>query len=383
MFIDLMLILQAICFVLLLCYIVLMSLYKLGWKLQADFRLPQNFQPKTVVSVIIPARNEEQNISACIESILKQEYPCHLFEIIVVDDHSTDSTTAVVKSFNDERVKCISLAAADLGHTVAYKKKAIEAGIGAATGELIVTTDADCIAPKLWLKNIAAIYEQTKAAMIVAPVDFTSNASLVQLFQSLDFMSMQGITGAAHKLKLGNMSNGANLAFNKQAYIDVDGYKGIDHLASGDDFLLMHKMQAQFPGRIAYLKAGNAIVRTAPQPDWSGFLQQRIRWASKSGKYDDKKMTAILILVYLFNVSLLVLFIAGLFDQSSMLVAGWVLLAKIIVELLFLVPVARFFGKLKQLAVFPFFQPLHIVYIVLAGLLGFVGVYKWKGRTVK
>ena len=170
---------------------------------------------------------------------------------------------------------------------------------------------------------------------------------------------------------------------NKQAYIDVDGYKGIDHLASGDDFLLMHKMQAQFPGRIAYLKAGNAIVRTAPQPDWSGFLQQRIRWASKSGKYDDKKMTAILILVYLFNVSLLVLFIAGLFDQSSMLVAGWVLLAKIIVELLFLVPVARFFGKLKQLAVFPFFQPLHIVYIVLAGLLGFVGVYKWKGRTVK
>jgi glycosyltransferase involved in cell wall biosynthesis len=379
----LMLILQAICFALLLCYIVLMSLYKLGWKLQSDFKPSPGFQPKTVVSIIIPARNEEQNIGACVQSILQQEYPQHLFELIVVDDHSTDNTETIVKSINDTRVKCISLAATEVGITVAYKKKAIEAGIAAATGELVVTTDADCIAPVKWLLNLAAMYEQYKPVMIVAPVDFTSNNSAVQLFQSLDFMSMQGITGAAHKMKLGNMSNGANLAFSKKAFQSVDGYKGIDHLASGDDFLLMHKMQSAFPGRIAYLKSHSAIVRTTPQPDWMSFLQQRIRWASKSGKYDDRKMTAILILVYLFNLSLLILFIAGLFDSASMLVAGWVLLAKIIVEILFLVPVAKFFGKLKQLAVFPFFQPLHIVYIVLAGLLGFVGVYKWKGRTVK
>ncbi|OSZ78510.1 hypothetical protein CAP35_09735 [Chitinophagaceae bacterium IBVUCB1] len=365
-----------------LLYATLMLLYRKGWQTQPVFSAP-NHVPQTKISIIIPARNEADNIGKCIEAILAQEYPKELYEIIVIDDHSEDDTAAIVKQYKHPNVRCIQMADHPADTTIAYKKKALSLGIALAKGELIITTDADCTAANQWLHNMAAIYEQQQAVMIVAPVDFTCNDSVVQLFQSLDFMSMQGITAASHRLGLGNMSNGANLAFTKAAYNAVDGYKGIDHLASGDDFLLMMKMRYAYPTRISYLKSTEAIVSTAPQPDWSSFLQQRIRWASKSGKYDDKRLTAILMLVYLYNVLLLIIAIAGIFHTHYLLLFVSMLLVKTEVEIYYLLPVAKFFGKRRQLRYFPLLQPLHMLYIVLAGLLGFVGVYKWKGRKLR
>ncbi|MCD6065162.1 MAG: N-acetylglucosaminyltransferase [Flavipsychrobacter sp.] len=379
-----MLTLQIICLLFTLGYVILMLLYRRGWCLQPQFTLIDDYVPQTRMSIIIPARDEAVNIGACLDSILVQSYPGELLEVIVVDDHSTDGTGEIVRSYGKANIRCIPLADyLSKEQIVAYKKAALSAGIANSSGELIVTTDADCIVPRSWLKHIAAMYEQKKPVMIAGPVDFTSDSSLVQTFQSLDFMSMQGITAASNRLGLGNMSNGANLAFSREAFDQVSGYSGIDHLASGDDYLLMVKMQQAFPGRMAYLKSDKAIVRTLPQPDWASFFQQRIRWASKSGKYDDKKMTCILMLVYLFNLSFIALLIGGLFDSSCFLLAAGMFVVKIIVELVFLFPVTKFYNKTQQLLTFPFLQPLHILYIVSAGLLGFAGVYKWKGRAVK
>lgn len=367
-----------------LLYAVLMMLYRKGWKTQPIFTTKQN-KPSTKISIIIPARNEENNIGVCLDAIIKQDYPKDLFEVIVIDDHSTDNTVEIVNRYKSANVRCIRLSNHPSDNTIAYKKKALSIGIAASTGELIITTDADCFAGQYWLKNIAAIYEQEKPVMIVAPVDFTNNGSLVQLFQSLDFMSMQGITAASHKLKLGNMSNGANLAFSREAYNAVDGYKGIDHLASGDDYLLMMKMQHAYPDKISYLKNTDAIVRTAPQPDWNSFIQQRIRWASKSGKYDDKKLTSILAFVYLYNVLIFISAFVSFVHLNTIYSYSFfsLLFIKTVVELIYLAPVARFFNKRQELLYFPLLQPLHVLYIVCAGFLGFIGVYKWKGRKVK
>jgi len=366
-------------------YVTLMLLYHRGWAMQPSFTSNGSLEPKTKVSIIVPARNEELNIATCVRSALQQNYPPHLLEVIVVDDHSDDNTAAVVNTFNDERVKCIRLAEHIVqdDKIVAFKKLGLSIGIAQSKGELIITTDADCFAGPDWIKDIVALYEQQHPVMIVAPVDFTADGSVVQTFQSIDFMSMQGITAAAHKLNMGNMSNGANLAFSREAYNAVDGYKGIDHLASGDDYLLMMKLKQKFPARIAYLKSQDAIVHTAPQPDWAGFLQQRIRWASKSGKYDDKTLTSVLLLVYIFNFSFLVLLIAGFANSRYWLLALAMVLIKTIAELVYLFPVARFFNKQRQLRYYLFLQPLHIVYIIAAGFLGFFGVYRWKGRKVK
>src|SRR5690606_32320876 len=122
-------------------------------------------------------------------------------------------------------------------------------------------------------------------------------------FQSIDFMTMQGITIASNRLQLGNMSNGANFLFSKEAYLAVDGYKGIDQKASGDDMMLMQKIAQTFPDSIDYLFDKKAIVDTPVQPDWASFLNQRIRWASKADSYPQAKMSMVLLLVYLFNAN--------------------------------------------------------------------------------
>lgn len=376
-----MLILLVMCFALTLAYAVLMFSYKRGWERQHYFT-PGESVADTFISIIIPARNEEANIKACLDSIISGSYSVGKYEIIVVDDHSNDRTAEIAQSFPNVQLVRLADLVTDRDKVVAFKKLALSTGIDRSRGELIVTTDADCIAPPHWLTNIAAIYEQERPVMIVAPVDFTTKGSVVENFQAIDFMSMQGITAAVHQQQMGNMSNGANLAFSRTAYNSVEGYKGIDHLASGDDFLLMMKLQRKFPGRISYLKSQEAIVRTAPQPDWKSFLNQRIRWASKSGKYDDKRMTAMLMLVYLFNLSFLVLFIAGFFNVYAFAVLLGILLCKTVIEMIYLAPVAEFFGKKKLMNAYPLLQPLHIGYIISAGFLGMVGKYQWKGRKV-
>lgn len=376
-----MMIVVNISFVLAVLYTLLMILYRIGWHSQEGFTLTPGYEAKTKISVIVPARNEENHIADCIEALLAQDYPADLLEIIVVDDHSTDRTADIIQSFSG--VQYVDLSRYMEGEVLSFKKQALATGIALAQGELIVTTDADCTAGTQWLKHIAAIYERDKPVMIVAPVDFACGGSVVQLFQSLDFMSMQGITVATLRLKLGNMCNGANLAFQHAAFDSVGGYSGVDHIASGDDYLLMMKLNKAFPGAISYLKSPEVIVYTPPQPDWKSFLQQRIRWASKSGKYDDMKMTLVLSFVYLFNLSFIPMLIISLLNPSLLVYLLCIFLIKVVAELFYLYPVAGFFHKRVQFLLFPFLQPLHIGYIIIAGLMGFAGAYQWKGRQVK
>jgi cellulose synthase/poly-beta-1,6-N-acetylglucosamine synthase-like glycosyltransferase len=196
-------------------------------------------------------------------------------------------------------------------------------------------------------------------------------------------MGMQGITAATHRLKLGNMSNGANLAFTREIFYEVNGYQGIEHLASGDDYLLMMKIAKKPGSKIAYLKSKHAIVTTLPQPDWQSFFRQRIRWASKSGKYNDVRMTLVLAMVYLYHLCFPVLAVGGFWHSSLWWLALAMLGSKIIAEYLFMRPVTAFFNKKWARPYLPFVHPLHIVYIIVAGFLGMVGKYEWKGRKVK
>lgn len=380
-----MIILIIISAILTVLYVILMVAYCRGWYRQPVYTIPNDLVASTSISIIIAARNEENNIGACLDAILDQKYPKDLFEVIVVDDYSTDKTAEIVAEYSHHgNVKYLHLAEHLPKYRIvtAYKKAALTAGIAQANGTLIVTTDADCLAPNAWLLHIAAMYERFHPAMIVAPVIYPGYSGILELFQLIDFMTMQGITAATNNMKLGNMSNGANLAFRKTAFQEVGGYAGTEHLATGDDYLLMAKISKSSPGGIKYLKTQKAVVITHPQKTWRDFLQQRIRWASKSGKYDDNKLTAILGLVYVFNLVLMVVGIWGFFDPYLWHLALAMVIIKIVAESVFIIPVARFFHKEGVLKYFPFLQPLHIIYIVATGFLGFMGKYEWKGRKV-
>lgn len=362
---------------LLVIYCILILYYKLGWKAARPFLLSTQ-QPVTKISVIIAARNEEQNIGKLLTSLESQTYPDEFFEVIVVDDHSTDNTVTVVQNFAS--VKLIKL---QLENINSYKKKAIETGIAAATGDLIVTTDADCVVNENWLKAIAAFKEETNAIFIAAPVVMQYKFTLLQTFQSLDFLVLQGITAAAVQKRMHNMCNGANLAYERKAFFEVNGFSGVDHIASGDDMLLMQKISQRFPGKIFYLLSKDAMVTTTATTAWKEFFSQRIRWASKATNYNDIKILSALFAVYFLNFSIVALFIAGFWMHNLWWGLAGVLMLKTLIEFLFIYPVATFYNRQKLLNLFPLFQPLHIIYTVIAGWLGMFGSFEWKGRRVK
>jgi len=368
-----------------LLYALLIVFYRWGWISLKEFVLEQ--RPlntyQTRVSVIIPARNETVNIANCIRSVLAQSYPSSLIEIIVVDDHSTDDTTEIAQALAlaYTNVQLVKLNEPDAN--MAYKKRAIEAGIAKATGTLIITTDADCTHKKNWIETMVQYQEKTGAQFIAAPVAYITTNKLLSVFQCLDFMTMQGITGASVNKRFHTMCNGANLAYTKASFEEVNGFTGIDNLPTGDDMLLMHKIYEQHPKEVLYLKSNAAIVSTHPAYSWNEFWQQRIRWASKASHYNDKRIFAALLLVYIFNVWFLVMMVAAFFSWKWLVLLAVILVAKTLIERWFLQPVAAFFDMGKWLSWFPFLQPLHIVYVIISGWLGKFGKYEWKGREIR
>ncbi|MBC8033836.1 MAG: glycosyltransferase, partial [Chitinophagaceae bacterium] len=291
-FAAIMLILFSVTAGLLLIYAVLIGYYELWWA-EIPVVFPKDLPPVTgelKISVIIPARNEEQNIRKCLSSLQKQTYPPALLEIIVVNDHSTDNTALVVENFGGGNIRLLHLSDYINDPINSYKKKAIEIAIGVSSGELIITTDADCTAGEDWIASLARFYQQQDAVFIAAGVKISTNGSLLSLFQSLDFLTLQGITGASVHKQFHSMCNGANMAYAKSVFYEVGGFQGIDRIASGDDMLLMHKIFLKHPERVFFLKAVEATVTTQPEKTWQAFINQRIRWASKADKYDDKRI---------------------------------------------------------------------------------------------
>ena len=365
--------------ILLFMYAMLIVWYGQLWRNLRNWVRPEHYSPSTPISVIIPARNEEKNIRACLDSIISQQYPSHLLEIIVVDDAGTDSTADIVSSFNHPCLKLIRLSE-EKGQA---KKRAIAEGISASSGKLIVTTDADCICGPRWLLTIASFYEEKRPACIAAPVVLHNKPSLLAIFQSLDFMSLQGVTAVSVAHGILNMANGANFAYERSAYEEVNGFAGISHLASGDDMLLMQKIAKQYPGRVSYCLSGDVLVSTQPAASLSEFFRQRIRWASKARFYQERTVFYVLLLVYLMNISLMALVIHAFFEHILFWWWGVLIVFKFMTEMFFMYPVVTFFKRRNLLWFFLPAQPFHIIYTVIAGLFGQAGTYTWKGRTLR
>jgi len=372
--------------VLLIVHAVLIETYRQWFLKITPFQLSPAIFPKVSFSVIIPARNEEDGIASCLQTVLAQHYPAELFEVIVVDDYSTDNTAAVIQGMQRQFPNLHLLQLEKLLHQKklnSYKKKAIELAIERAKGDWIVTTDADCIVAKEWLWNFDNFIQQNNSVFVAAPVKFTSIGSFVSIFQCLDFMSLQGITAASVHHGFHSMCNGANLAYNKKVFYEVGGFKGIDNIASGDDMMLMHKIYVRYKRQVHFLFSSGSVVTTEPMETWQAFFNQRIRWASKADKFDDKRIFAVLVFIYLFNLSFLLLPFAAFRNTNVWWYWLAMMAAKTIIELRFMVPVARFFGEQKLLWWFPVMQPFHILYTIVAGWLGKFGKYTWKGRVVR
>lgn len=362
-----------------LIYVFVVITFIAGWAKIKVYRKAEKM-PSTFVSIIIAARNEEDKIAKTIDDVLAQHYHSHLFELIVIDDHSTDRTAEIVRAYTG--VKLIQLNEHKALNS--YKKMAIQTAIGQAKGDLIVTTDADCRMGVEWLATIVNYYEATGCKMISSPVAYFEEKSFFEEAQALEFAYLIGLGASTIGNKNPSTCNGANLAYEKKAFFEVGGFKGIDDLASGDDELLLHKMAAIYGNKIGFLKNTDAIVYTHAKATLGEFIQQRKRWASKSTRYKDKSVIILGVSVWLFNLSILVnALLAIFFPLVTLPFLIFQLVAKLLFEFVFLDNVMRFFKRRALLLWLPLLNILHVIYIVYIGIAGNSGKYNWKGRMVK
>ncbi len=363
-----------------LVYSFLVLFFRSGW-LKLPYSGPPATKPYTRVTILIAARNEEDKLALTIEDILAQDYPKELVDLIVIDDHSTDRTAAIISSYANQNVTLVRLNEDQPLNS--YKKKAIAEGIRIAKGSLIVTTDADCRMEKQWLATIVAMYEQKGLKLISSPVGYFEERSMFEEMQSLEFLYLIGLGASTIGNKMSSTCNGANLAYSKDVFLEVGGFAGIDDVASGDDELLLHKIASKYPDGIGFCKSKQAMVYTHAKHSLTAFINQRKRWASKSTKYKNKPFVVLSVAIWLFNLGFLVSMTLGFFSVQAFWFALLILVMKFGAEVAFLYPVTRFARRTKLLWYLPLITVLHPVYMVYIGIAGNAGKYRWKGRMVR
>ncbi len=351
----------------------------IGWHRLSYFESYNN-QPNTKFSIIVPARNEEDTIRDCLDAILGQHYPKKLFEVVVVDDHSTDGTAGKVSDFIKNKfagnISIISLSVIE--GSGFGKKAALTAGIEASKNDVIITTDADCKMGSGWLRTIDSFFCRHKPSMLVMPVYIEQWRTFFHKLQTLEFISIAGVTGASAGWGHHIMCNGANLAFVKDAFEKIGGYSGNLNYASGDDVFLLQKMKKAFPKEICFLKSRDVTVKTNPLPDVVSFFNQRVRWFSKNKAFKDTATIITGTIVGVFNLLLalspLCLFLAGCIWWFM----AWVI--KIVIDLPLLTAAASFFRKQKLLWLYLPAALLYPFYVFVTFILGLRGRFLWKGR---
>ncbi len=356
-----------------------------GWRKIRPAAMQQQPSRKVKVTIVIPARNESGKIGLLIKDIGKQLYPLPWIEVVVVDDDSEDNTyQEAVESLDSLSLegKVIRLEATE--HNPSPKKRALSKGIAEATGELIITTDADCRAGEGWIKTLVGHYLETGSSIISGPVRQTPLTTLFSKLQALEFLSLVGSGAGAIGAGKALMCNGANLAFRKEDFLKVGGYEGNENYASGDDVFLMMKLQKEIGDHaISFVKSRNAIVDTEAKESWKEFIRQRTRWASKAKAY--RTMFALYAsgVVLAFNV-LLMLSLPGLFffpGYAQLVLILWGI--KLATDATLLFPFTRFIEQHQLMWYFIPAQVFVAFYTSIAGFLGFSKSFAWKGRVYK
>lgn len=331
------------------------------------------------VSIILPVRNEERHVAACLESLLRQQYPAERCEILVVEDASEDATRSEVARIAaaDRRVTLID-APEQMGG--GGKKRLIARAMERARGAIILTTDADCRHPACWLRAMASRFNEG-VNFVSGPVVYEGGETLQGRLLALEFLGLVGIGAGFIGIGYPRLCNGANIAFRASSFRAVGGYASNDGVASGDDEFLMQKI-ASLQGGVIFLPHPDAVVRTAPPGSAGAFLEQRKRWASKGLRYADKRFVAFLVLLFLYFLHLLAAPIVALTSAAAALAILLLLAVKAAADAALLVSSARLLIRPLRFGDIFIGELLHVPYILLAALAGTFSSYRWKGRRL-
>ena len=339
-------------------------------------------KPKTKFSIVVPFRNEAENLPILLNSLSKLNYPNDLFEVILVDDFSSEEFKVQSLKFKVSVIKNIRVSNSP-------KKDAISTAIQFVKNDWIITTDADCVVNENWLSALDNYIQLHDVSMIVGAVSYDCKNSFLHHFQQLDLASLQGATIGSFGLRKGFMCNGANFAYTKSFFEKLNGFEGNDGIASGDDVFLLQKAIARFPNKVHYLKSKNDIVVTKPLDDWKSLFYQRVRWASKTGSYQSGFGKGLGLVVFGGNLAwVLVPMTIGIGGWSrwpsglgwiSLLNVALLFLLKFSVDAVLIYKANSFLNK-NRMRYLIFGSLLYPFFSVSVALYSLFGKYEWKGR---
>lgn len=348
----------------------------ISWLIYGFTQVPlykkQEVTPKTTFSILVPFRNEAENLPILLESISKLKYPTDLFEVLLIDDASEEKFSVLSSQFSVSIINTIR-------QSNSPKKDAITTGVPLANNEWIVTTDADCIVPENWLLTLDDYIQNHRVEMIAGPVTYDCKNSFLHHFQQMDLMSLQGATIGSFGLGKGFLCNGANFAYSQSLFLELNGFAGNDKIASGDDVFLLQKAMAKCPQKVHYLKSRDFIVQTQAVTSWTLLFHQRVRWASKTSAYQSKFGKMLGLLVFSMNLGWVCGFASMFWGSMSLPIIGTYFLIKFAIDSVIILQTNRFITKNKMRywilsgLWYPFFSTTVALYSLF-------GKYEWKGR---
>ena len=335
----------------------------------------KDLDPKTSFTIIVPFRNEAENLPNLLNSFSKLNYPTDLFEVILVDDSSKEKFQSSIVNYQLSIINNFRVSNSP-------KKDAITTAMQHVKTNWVITTDADCIVPENWLLTFDNYIQENKVSMLAGAVSYECENSFLHHFQQLDLTSLQGATMGSFGLNNGFMCNGANFAYTKSLFESLNGFEGNDKIASGDDVFLLQKTIEKFPNEVHYLKAQEAIVITKPTENWRSLFYQRVRWAAKTSSYKSTFGKYLGLIVFFGNLSLVIaffLFLIGILGYPFLVLFGFL---KFTIDFVLLYKTNQFLTKsrIKSLLLSSLFYPFFSSAVALYSLFG---SYEWKDRKFK
>jgi len=328
---------------------------------------------KPFISVIVCGRNEESRIKPTLQSLENVDYPGDRFEIILVDDASTDSTLALMNRFAakyDNR-KVISISAKS--NQLRGKKKAMKMGIDEAKGDIIFTTDADCRIPENWLKYMVC-YFRDNVSMVLGHSPLEEGRGKIKTLLAFDNLFSAIVGAAPAKLGYPMTSVGRNLAYRKETYYEVGGFDALQKFKSGDDVHLTERFRKHHSGRVEYCAHPETFVLTTAPDTGKQLLHQQIR---KNSKILNKSFSSILFSLFIFSYHILLVlfpFFAPALFKIWILIIG----TKLLSEFSTLLLACRIFNKKSLIKYILFMQFFYPAYVVFFSILGTLQIYEWK-----
>ena len=360
-------------------YFLTLSILIIGYRKVDDFNLKPEKKPITGFSVLIAFRNEAENLPDLLNSLKQLDYPTHLFEIIFINDDSKDNSVEIIQN-ELKNSPIVYQIIENQRFSDAPKKDALHLGVKKSNFEWIFTTDADCMLPSKLLLCYNAFIKTHSSVLIAGPVKYSQKKGFLYHFQDLENRSLQTVTVGSFGLKKPLLCNGANLTYKKTAFYKVGGFKGNNHIASGDDIFLLEKMKEQFPNSVHFIKSRNAIVITKPQKTWAAIIHQRVRWTSKTSKQKSITTMFLGIVLFLCNLFLVVGCIFSFFQFQFFIFLLVFLFLKMVLDFIFILRSSLFFQtptSVKEFLLSSLCYPFISVFVVIKSISG---NYLWKDR---